>query len=119
MVKRGMAETLRRNSAELTSEESRTSWIRGHRPAASRVRSVVRSSVPTTRPWTPSRWRHYGRLTTVGCNDGKGVRHMSVSLYFTPTGFTQALYDEANAKLEEAGAGFGKVPGRTFHCAIE
>src|SRR5205085_8257785 len=63
--------------------------------------------------------RHYGRLTTVGCNDGKGVRHMSVSLYFTPTGFTQAIYDEANAKLEEAGAGFGKVPGRTFHCAIE
>jgi hypothetical protein len=44
---------------------------------------------------------------------------MAVSLYFTPSGFTAALYDEAIAKLEDAGAGFGKVPGRISHCAIE
>ena len=43
---------------------------------------------------------------------------MSVGLYFHPAGFTPDKYDEANKQLDEAGAGFGSVPGRTFHCAM-
>ena len=44
---------------------------------------------------------------------------MPVGLYFQPTGFTKERYDEANKQLEAAGAGFGSVPGRRFHCAME
>jgi hypothetical protein len=44
---------------------------------------------------------------------------MAFGLYSAPTGFTQDVYDEAVRQLEQAGAGFGKVPGRTFHCAME
>ena len=44
---------------------------------------------------------------------------MAFGLYFQPTGFTPAVYDEAIKQLEQAGAGFGSVPGRTFHCAME
>ena len=44
---------------------------------------------------------------------------MAIGLYFRPTGFTRAIYDEAVKELDKAGAGFGKVPGRTFHCAME
>jgi hypothetical protein len=44
---------------------------------------------------------------------------MAVGLYFQPAGFTPALYDEAIKQLDQAGAGFGSVPGRTFHCAME
>jgi hypothetical protein len=44
---------------------------------------------------------------------------MALGLYFQPTGFSTAEYDEANSQLEQAGAGFGQVPGRTFHCAME
>ena len=44
---------------------------------------------------------------------------MAFGLYFRPTGFTPALYDEAIKQLSAAGAGFGSVPGRTFHCAME
>ena len=44
---------------------------------------------------------------------------MPVGLYFQPTDFTKERYDEANKQLEAAGAGFGSVPGRRFHCAME
>jgi hypothetical protein len=44
---------------------------------------------------------------------------MPVGLYFRPAGFTSELYDAAIKQLEAAGAGFGKVPGRTFHCAMD
>jgi hypothetical protein len=44
---------------------------------------------------------------------------MALGLYFRPTGFTRATYDEVLKELDKAGAGFGQVPGRTFHCAME
>jgi hypothetical protein len=44
---------------------------------------------------------------------------MAVGLYFRLAGFTPAKYDEAIKQLDQAGAGFGSVPGRTFHCAME
>jgi len=44
---------------------------------------------------------------------------MAIGLYFRPEGFTPAIYDEAIRQLDQAGAGFGSVPGRTFHCAME
>jgi hypothetical protein len=44
---------------------------------------------------------------------------MALDLYFQPSGFTPDVYDEAVKQLEQAGAGFGKVPGRIFHCAME
>jgi hypothetical protein len=44
---------------------------------------------------------------------------MAFGLYFQPQGFSKANYDAALKQLEQAGAGFGKVPGRTFHCAME
>jgi hypothetical protein len=42
---------------------------------------------------------------------------MSMGLYFTPTGFTPALYEEAIKKLEAAGA--GAPAGRSYHVALE
>jgi hypothetical protein len=44
---------------------------------------------------------------------------MALGLYFRPAGFTPAIYDQAIEDLDRAGAGFGSVPGRTFHCAME
>lgn len=44
---------------------------------------------------------------------------MAHGLYFQPSGFTPDKYDEAIRQLDQAGAGFGSVPGRTFHCAME
>jgi len=44
---------------------------------------------------------------------------MALGLYFRSPGFTRALYDQAVKELDKAGAGFGNVPGRTFHCALE
>ena len=44
---------------------------------------------------------------------------MAFGMYFRPTGFTPAVYDNVIKQLEQAGAGFGKVPGRRFHCAME
>ena len=42
---------------------------------------------------------------------------MAMGLYFSPTGFTVAKYDETLAKLEAAGA--GSPPGRLYHVALE
>ena len=36
---------------------------------------------------------------------------MSVGLYFRPAGFTPGLYDNVIKQLNQAGAGFGSVPG--------
>src|SRR5215470_2462310 len=45
---------------------------------------------------------------------------MAVGLYFKGSPeLTPAIYDEATRQLHQAGAGFGAVPGRTFHCAME
>jgi hypothetical protein len=44
---------------------------------------------------------------------------MPHALYFQPTGSTPDQYDQAVKELDVAGAGFGSVPGRTFHCAME
>jgi hypothetical protein len=44
---------------------------------------------------------------------------MAVSFYFQPAGFSPETYDEAIKELERAGAPFGSVPGRVFHCALE
>jgi hypothetical protein len=44
---------------------------------------------------------------------------MPLGLYFGNAKFTPAQYDSATKELEKAGAGFGKVPGRIFHCAME
>ena len=41
---------------------------------------------------------------------------MPVGLYFTPSSFTPAVYDEAVRKLEAAGA--GAPNGRLYHCAM-
>jgi hypothetical protein len=44
---------------------------------------------------------------------------MAHAFHFQPSGFSAATYDETLRRLEEAGAGFGNVPGRTFHCAVK
>jgi hypothetical protein len=42
---------------------------------------------------------------------------MALGLYFTPSSFTPARYDDAIKRLEAAGA--GAPAGRTYHCAME
>jgi len=42
---------------------------------------------------------------------------MAMGLYFTPSSFTVAQYDDTIGKLEEAGA--GSPPGRLYHVALE
>jgi hypothetical protein len=42
---------------------------------------------------------------------------MPLGLYFTPSSFTKAGYDEAIKRLEAAGA--GAPAGRLYHCAME
>jgi hypothetical protein len=42
---------------------------------------------------------------------------MALGFYFTPSGFTQAKYDEALSQLEAAGA--GAPEGRSYHVALE
>ena len=44
---------------------------------------------------------------------------MAFGLYFQPKDFPTSVYDETVRQLTEAGAGWGEVPGRTFHCAME
>jgi hypothetical protein len=43
---------------------------------------------------------------------------MAYGIYFDLQGFPTSVYDEAIEQLSAAGAGFGEVPGRTFHCAM-
>ncbi len=42
---------------------------------------------------------------------------MALGMYFTPSTFTPARYDDAIKRLEEAGA--GAPPGRLYHVAME
>jgi hypothetical protein len=42
---------------------------------------------------------------------------MALGLYFTPSGFTPAAYDDALRRLEAAGA--GAPAGRLYHVALE
>ncbi len=42
---------------------------------------------------------------------------MALGFYFTPSGFTPAIYDETLSRLEAAGA--GSPPGRIYHVALE
>jgi hypothetical protein len=42
---------------------------------------------------------------------------MALGLFFTPSSFTPARYDDTIKRLEAAGA--GAPAGRTYHCAIE
>jgi hypothetical protein len=42
---------------------------------------------------------------------------MALGMYFTPSTFTPARYDDALKRLEEAGA--GAPPGRLYHFALE
>ena len=42
---------------------------------------------------------------------------MALGFYFTPEGFTPAIYDELVARLEAAGA--ASPPGRLYHVALE
>lgn len=42
---------------------------------------------------------------------------MALGLYFTPSSFSTATYDEALSKLEAAGA--GAPAGRLYHVALE
>lgn len=42
---------------------------------------------------------------------------MALGMYFTPSSFTPARYDDAIKRLGEAGA--GAPPGRLYHAAME
>ena len=44
---------------------------------------------------------------------------MAYGIYFDLQGFPDSVYDEAIEQLTAAGAGWGEVPGRTFHCAMK
>ena len=44
---------------------------------------------------------------------------MAYGIYFDLQGFPASAYDEAIEQLAAAGAGWGEVPGRTFHCAMK
>ena len=44
---------------------------------------------------------------------------MAYGVYFDLQGFRVSVYDEAIEQLTAAGAGWGEVPGRTFHCAMK
>jgi hypothetical protein len=42
---------------------------------------------------------------------------MAIGMYFTPSSYTPALYDDSIKRLDEAGA--GSPPGRLYHVAME
>jgi hypothetical protein len=48
---------------------------------------------------------------------GKRTVDMALGLYFTPSSFTPARYDDAISKLEAAGV--GAPEGRLYHVALE
>jgi hypothetical protein len=47
----------------------------------------------------------------------RGTADMALGMYFTPSSFTPARYDDTLKRLEEAGA--GSPPGRLYHVAME
>lgn len=47
----------------------------------------------------------------------RGTVNMALGMYFTPSSFTPARYDDTIKRLEEAGA--GSPPGRLYHVAME
>src|ERR1039457_4651628 len=58
---------------------------------------------------------------SLACNENReilrGTAGMALGMYFTPSSFTPARYDDAIKRLEEAGA--GSPPGRLYHVAME
>ena len=58
---------------------------------------------------------------SVACNENRemlrGTVGMALGMYFTPSSFTPARYDDTLKRLEEAGA--GSPPGRLYHVAME
>ena len=57
----------------------------------------------------------------VACDENRemlrGTVDMALGMYFTPSSFTPARYDDALKRLEEAGA--GSPPGRLYHVAMK
>ena len=47
----------------------------------------------------------------------RGTADMALGMYFTPSSFTPARYDDTIKRLEQAGA--GSPPGRLYHVAME
>jgi hypothetical protein len=58
---------------------------------------------------------------SVACDENReilrGTVDMALGMYFTPSSFTPARYDDTIKRLEEAGA--GSPPGRLYHVAME
>jgi len=58
---------------------------------------------------------------SVACDENRemmrGTADMALGMYFTPSTFTPARYDDTLKRLEEAGA--GSPPGRLYHVAME
>ena len=58
---------------------------------------------------------------SVACDENRemlrGTVGMALGMYFTPSSFTPARYDDTIKRLEEAGA--GSPPGRLYHVAME
>lgn len=58
---------------------------------------------------------------SVACDENRemlrGTVNMALGMYFTPSSFTPARYDDTIKRLEEAGA--GSPPGRLYHVAME
>jgi hypothetical protein len=58
---------------------------------------------------------------SVACDENRemlrGTIDMALGMYFTPSSFTPARYDDAIKRLEEAGA--GSPSGRLYHVALE
>ena len=58
---------------------------------------------------------------SVACDENReilrGTVNMALGMYFTPSSFTPARYDDAIKRLEKAGA--GSPPGRLYHVAME
>src|SRR5579859_3674523 len=58
---------------------------------------------------------------SVACDENRemlrGTADMALGMYFTPSSFTSARYDDTLKRLEDAGA--GSPPGRLYHVAME
>lgn len=66
-------------------------------------------------------WRKASPARSLACDPSReilgGTVDMALGLYFTPSTFTPARYDDTIKRLEEAGA--GAPPGRLYHVALE